>query len=102
MRMNVRCPLCGHIYDLQRLKILGERDQQILAYIDCGHCSTGMVSILSVSPNGMTAQGLVTDLSPEEIVDAQDVTPVGHDDVLEIHERLDGNHSNFFTLHSFR
>ncbi len=98
MRMNVRCPVCGHLYDLQRLKILGERDQQLLAFIDCQHCSTGLLSILSVSPGGMTAQGLVTDQTPEEIVDADDHAPVNNNDVLEIHEHLESDHANFFTL----
>ncbi len=95
--MNVRCPVCGQLYDLARLQILGERDQQILAYIDCGQCTTALVSILSVNPTGMTAQGLVTDLSAEEIVGLDERGPVGHNDVLEIHERLEGQHSNFFT-----
>lgn len=99
MRMNVRCPVCGHLYDLQRLKILGERDQQLLAYIDCHHCSTGLLSILSVSPSGMTAQGLVTDLTPDEIIDADEHGSINNNDVLDVHEHLESDHGNFFTQH---
>lgn len=97
MRMNVRCPVCGSLYDLSRLQILGERDQQILAYIDCANCSTSLVSILSVSPAGMTAQGMVTDLTPDELTASLDRTAISQDDVLTVHESLEGNHSNFFT-----
>ncbi len=97
MRMNVRCPVCGNLYDLAKLQILGERDQQILAYIDCINCTTALISILSVNPTGMTAQGLVTDLSAEEIVSLEDRKPLGHNDVLEIHQRLDDSRSPFFT-----
>jgi len=100
MRMNVRCPVCGHVYDIGRLQILGERDQQLLAYIDCNHCTTALVSILSVNPQGMTAQGLITDLLPEEIVALDEESSVSHNNVLDIHEHLEGDHSNFFTHRS--
>ena len=87
--MNVRCPVCGSQYNLQKLRILGERDQQLLAYIDCGVCSSALLSILSVGPTGMTAHGLVTDLTADEVVDSEQWRLVKADDVLELHEFLD-------------
>lgn len=91
LKLNARCPICGNLYDLQKLRIIGERDQQILAYIDCATCSTALLSILSMSPNGMTAHGLVTDLSVEEVVDSEAWRQVKADDVLDLHEFLDTN-----------
>jgi xanthine dehydrogenase molybdopterin-binding subunit B len=81
---------------MQHLRILGERDQQVLTYIDCAHCSTAMVSILSISPQGMTAQGVITDLTPEEVVDSEDLKPVSSDDVLLIHQYLDNGGQPLF------
>jgi len=89
IRFNARCPVCQEQYDMQHLRILGERDQQVLTYIDCTHCSTAMVSILSISPQGMTAQGAVTDLTPEEVAGSEDISAIGTDDVLAIHDFLD-------------
>lgn len=89
LRLNARCPICGNVYDLQKLRIIGEREGQVLAYIDCATCSTALLSILTMSPNGMTAHGLVTDLSPEEVVEAEGWTTVSSDDVLDMHEFLD-------------
>lgn len=93
LKLNARCPICGNLYDLQKLRIIGEREQQVLAYIDCATCSTALVSILSMSPNGMTAQGLVTDLSVEEIVDSEAMRAVQADDILDLHEYLENDKS---------
>lgn len=98
LKLNAKCPVCGNLYDLQKLRIIGERDQQVLAYIDCATCSTALLSILSMSPNGMTAHGLVTDLSVEEVIDSEAWRQVQADDVLDLHEFLDTNKPGIFNL----
>ncbi|MBI2984385.1 MAG: hypothetical protein HYY50_02060 [Candidatus Kerfeldbacteria bacterium] len=96
IRLSVRCPSCSNLYDWQRLRILGEKDQQLLAFIDCGVCGTALLSILSISPNGMTAQGLVTDLTVDEVIDLEDRRTIGPDDALEVHEMLEADDRSFF------
>lgn len=91
LRFNVRCPICSNMYDLQKLRILGERDQQVLAYIDCAVCGTALLSILSMTPSGMTAQGLVTDLTIDEVVDSEEWPAVSMNDVLELHELMESD-----------
>ncbi len=76
---------------MQKLKILGERDQQLLAYIDCSTCSTAMLTILSLGPHGMSAQGVVTDLSIDEVVESDAWERVSADDVLDIHQFLEAD-----------
>ena len=98
LKLNARCPICGNLYDLQKLRIIGEREQQVLAYIDCTTCSTALLSILSMSPNGMTAHGLVTDLSVEEVVDSEAWNMVKADDVLDLHEFLETNKPGVITV----
>ncbi len=100
LRLNARCPVCNTVYDLQKLRILGEREQQVLAYIDCGTCSTALLSILSMNPNGMTARGLVTDLTVEEVVESEAWRMVGSDDVLDLHEVLENDRSVLTNLRS--
>lgn len=100
LRLNARCPICGNVYDLQKLRIIGEREGQVLAYIDCSSCSTALLSILTMSPNGMTAHGLVTDLSADEVVDSEGWKPVNADDVLNIHEFLDRDKPGIIRLRS--
>ena len=91
IRFNARCPICQSAYDMQKLKILGEREQQLLAYIDCTTCSTAMLTILSLGPSGMSAQGVVTDLSVDEIVESDAWERISTNDVLDIHEFLESD-----------
>jgi hypothetical protein len=91
IRFNARCPICQSPYDMQKLRILGEREQQLLAYIDCPVCSTAMLTILSLGPSGMTAQGVVTDLSVDEVVEMDDWDHITTNDVLAIHEFLEAD-----------
>jgi hypothetical protein len=97
LRLNVRCPVCNTPYDLQKLRIIGERDQQLLSYIDCGQCSTALLSIMTMNPNGMTAHGLVTDLTLDEVIDWDRVKPVSTDDVLELHQGLEADDHQILT-----
>ena len=99
MRVGGRCPICQAMYDFQSLQILGEKDHTLLVYMECPACSASIVSILSLDPRGMSAQGMVTDLSPEEIVKAGFADPVSADDVLGMHETLEENGpvDNFLT-----
>lgn len=99
LRLNARCPSCSSQYDLQRLKILGEREQQVLAYIDCSTCGTALLSILSMGQNGMTAQGLVVDLMAEEVTNLDDEQHVTSDDVVDMHELLGSGESSLFSSH---
>lgn len=89
MRLNGRCPICQAMYDFQRLQILGEQDQSILVYIECPVCQASILSILSMDPRGMSAQGLVTDLTSEEVIDLSDNEEINADDVLAVHEILE-------------
>lgn len=95
--MNVRCPVCANTYDFQRLKVLGEADQQVLTYIDCNSCGTALLSILMMSQAGVTAQGLVTDLTVDEVVASDDWRSLDADDVLNVHELLEQHEAKLLT-----
>lgn len=88
IRLNVRCPVCQNAFDFQRMRILGEREQQFLTFIDCTSCGTGLISILVMTPQGMTAQGLITDLTADEVSDLDGQPEVSTDDVLDVHALL--------------
>lgn len=93
LRLDGRCPICDTTYDFHRLKILGEQDQNLLTYIDCGQCGGAILSILTVSPMGLQAMGLLTDLQSDEVLDEESRRIVTGDDVLELHATLDDEQS---------
>lgn len=98
LRLSVRCPVCANLYDMHRLQILGERDQQVLTYIDCAACGSAVLSILSLGQAGMTAQGVVTELTAEEVVDSDDWRTVTADDVVDLHDHLERRPADLFRL----
>lgn len=90
LRMNGRCPICNTMYDLQKFKILAEREQNVLTYIQCSHCGSAILSVLSMQPQGLQAVGLVTDLTSDEVVNFESGEHnVSVDDVVDMHEALD-------------
>ncbi|MFH1367247.1 MAG: hypothetical protein ABIH38_04680 [Patescibacteria group bacterium] len=91
MRLNGRCPICQAMYDFQKLQILGEQDQSILVYLECPVCSASILSVLSMDPRGMSAQGMVTDLTSEEVFDLGMEGIIEADDVLAMHELLESD-----------
>lgn len=100
LRLDGQCPLCRRSYNLQRLKVLGERDQQVLAFIDCTHCGSAILSLLTVSPFGLTAIGLLTDLQSNEVLDLEARQMVTADDVLEVHTLVDRDEASPLDLTS--
>ena len=89
MKPNGRCPVCSTAYSFQNIKVLGEKDQQVLTYIQCSHCGSGVISVLSVNPFGLKASGMITDLSAEEIMDSEEDSEVTENDVMDVHELMD-------------
>lgn len=67
IRLNSRCPICSTPYDFQRLKILGEREQSVLAFLECGQCGTSVLSLLQIGASGLSTHFLMTDLLSDEV-----------------------------------
>ncbi len=92
LRLNGRCPICNTMYDLNRFKILAERDQNVLTYIQCSQCGSALLSLLTMNPQGLQAVGLVTDLSSEEVMNFEQGKAVSTDDVISMHDALERDH----------
>lgn len=88
MRLNGRCPVCSNSYNFQNVRVLGERDQQILTFIHCSHCGSGVVSILTMNPFGLKASGIITDLSADEVLDMEEAEAISDEDVMSMHELI--------------
>jgi len=91
LRLNGRCPICNTMYDLQKFKILAERDQNVLTFIQCAQCGSGLLSMLTMTPQGLQAVGLVTDMTSDEVVNFEQGRTVSSDDVVALHTALENN-----------
>lgn len=70
-------------------RILAERDDAHLLYVQCRHCSAAMVAFVTAGPNGLQSVGTVTDLTSVEVLASNDRLAVTMDDVLELYSMLD-------------
>jgi len=94
LRLNGRCPSCNTAYDFQRLKILAERDQSILAYLECNQCGTSVLSLLQISPNGLSTNVLMTDLTADEVENRLDAgRSIESDELIDFHTFIEGDSS---------
>lgn len=62
------CPLCNNHYNLLEARLLEEGDASTLFYIRCRHCQAAILSLVLNNSMGVSSVGLVTDLSPEEVL----------------------------------
>jgi len=85
------CAACGQPYESGRIRLLAERDGLFFVDLGCSHCGTQSVAIVTIQ----------TDDDDEPHIDAGEhanltltaapvADPVNADDVLAVHQLLDG------------
>lgn len=82
------CPLCEASFSAGETRVLGCRDEGQLLHIRCGNCSNAILSLVLVSPVGVSSVGLVTDLRFDEVGRFKEAETVTTDDVIEAHRLL--------------
>ena len=93
---NIRCAVCSERYEPEDVQILGHQEDLWIMGVTCGHCHTqGM--IFAVVREGMAPQ-VITEMTPEEMERLRELTPIGVDDVLDMHRLLRGYNGDFYGL----
>lgn len=85
MKVVKVCPVCQTSYYPWQAQVLEERPEAHLIYVECHKCGSGQVALIISSAMGVSTVGLVTDLTPADIVKFKSSEPVSVDDILEIH-----------------
>jgi hypothetical protein len=83
------CPLCQATYNPLKTKIMAERDDAHLLFLECRQCGSGVMAVVTTGPTGLSSIGTVTDLTSDEIYQTHIQTEVSADDVLELYHWLD-------------
>jgi len=89
IKIDAKCPVCGSLYDFNRLEILQEDGGATLMYIKCTTCQSAALSMIALGPFGIKMATALTDLEQDEVLAFQDGELVSSEDVLLIHEALD-------------
>src|SRR3990170_1688035 len=88
LKLLSSCPICRAQYNPIKANVLEEHDEAHLIHIQCERCSSSVVAKVTTSNGGATSVGLVTDLTPDDVLRFKTAKPVSADDVLEVHELL--------------
>lgn len=80
------CPLCNKHYNPTRAFVLETEGTNHLVYVQCEHCSSSIVALVVAGTLGVSSLGLVTDLSPDDVLRFKDTPKLSADDVLELHK----------------
>lgn len=94
------CPLCQSSYTPIGARILAERDDAHLLFLECRQCGTAVTALVTAGPQGLTSVGALTDLTSVEVLDFADRQSVTHDDVLDLFDWLDRQPATIATLRS--
>jgi hypothetical protein len=91
------CASCGQAYEAGRIRVLAERDGLFFVDLACRHCDTQAIAIITVQvgedddPHAEAGELPLIQLEPADDPVARDVAPaVSVDDVLDVHQFLDG------------
>ena len=88
LRVISTCPICNARYHSAELKILEERQEAQLVYIQCRKCRSSVLAVVLASQLGVSSVGLVTDLSGDDVLKFRRQPVVSGDDVLDLHEAI--------------
>ncbi|HYE22040.1 MAG TPA: hypothetical protein VD998_00440 [Verrucomicrobiae bacterium] len=90
----LRCPVCGHRYNLEQTKIIDTKDERVstganlLVHTDCERCKSSVVFSIAVDGPEIFSIGMVTDLTSSDSNKFKNSNPISSDEVLATHEFL--------------
>ena len=85
---NIRCGVCGRRYELDDVRILNHQGDLWVMGVTCANCRTQGLVFATVTE--AEAPEVIADATPEELARFQEMPQINADDVLDIHEFLEG------------
>ncbi len=88
LRLIQACPLCDASYNPMEASVILERDDSHLVHVQCRKGSNAILALVLVSPVGIMSQGMVTDLTVEDVMRFREGAEVSMDDAIGTHKLL--------------
>jgi predicted DCC family thiol-disulfide oxidoreductase YuxK len=93
VRLISHCPLCHAFYQPTAARVLAEHDDTHLIHLECTACGGAIIAVIVANLVGVQSMGLVTDLTPEDILRLRSAAPVSPDNILDLHHFLEQDQS---------
>jgi hypothetical protein len=84
----VRCSVCSHNFQQEKLVVLEENQQQSIFHALCPNCKTATLIFLSSTHSGLVSLGMATDLNQEEAKKFFGQEALNVDEVIDVHSYL--------------
>ena len=91
LRMDGHCPNCGNLFDFRKTQVLAEESGSTLLYLKCSNCGMAAVATMTMSPQGLLFRGMITDLTPQDILKFKDANEIDSEDIMTLHQNLNSN-----------
>ena len=83
-----KCPICSADYQPSNVQVLDENELGILTYASCLSCRANLLTKFTSLPQGVIGNAILTDLSPQEVLDFATKSALEADEVLDIQAML--------------
>lgn len=91
----LRCSFCGNNLSENEVAVIEEKDQKTTFHATCFKCRTATIIFFTTSQAGIISLGMATDLGREEIKEKYLQKSISTDEVLDAHQLISGEKSNF-------
>ncbi|MBU1203265.1 Lar family restriction alleviation protein [Patescibacteria group bacterium] len=88
LRLIKNCPICSSEYRQPNIQVLDESEYSVLTYASCHSCGANLLTKFAGLPQGVIGNAILTDLSPQEVMDFALLDDMDADDVLDIQHLL--------------
>lgn len=88
MRALRTCPVCGVAYKRDTVHVIETRDSARLLHVSCAACSHALLTIITTTDFGMSAVGMMTDLSAADAHRLRDRRAITDEDIFALHTKL--------------
>lgn len=85
---NIRCGVCGHRYEIDDVRILNHEGDLWVMGVTCAHCKTQGLVFATITE--AEAPEVIADVTPKEWARLKEMPQINADDVLDMHEFLEG------------
>lgn len=95
---TIKCSVCGEHYEANNIKVLGHRDNIWFLNVSCPACHSRAL-IAATIKEAEPSEG-VTELTEAELTKFVEASPIGADDILDLHaflQEFDGDFVELFT-----
>ena len=95
LRLMSQCPVCHHDLKKEAAQLVEEKSEANLVHLTCVNCRNSLLVLIAVGPLGMSAVGMLTDLSLNDAKRILAKAQISEDELLSFYTFLKNQQFNF-------